>query len=117
MKMSPQSVLAKSFHSGSPVLPVAVLLTSIFILPPALKNYLAASADAKVTVLTNEMLLAPAPRPPVKLLVPVQPVNCVPLATALPRLLKQLVTSVFNADNIDTVLPVTGAVLAVIAVP
>jgi hypothetical protein len=86
-------------------------------LPPALKKYLAALADAKVTVLTNEILQAPAPRPPVKLLVPVYAVNCVPLATALPRLLKQLVMSVFNADNIDTVLPVTGAVLAVIAVP
>ena len=67
--------------------PVAVLLTSILILPPALKKYLAAAADAKVTVLVNVMVQVAPDVAAVLLLVPVQPVNCVPLATALPRLL------------------------------
>ena len=88
--MSPHKVVAKSFHSGSPVRPVLDLATSILILPPALKKYLAASAEAKVTVLVNVMVHATPPDVPVCVvfeLVPVYPVNCVPLATALPRLL------------------------------
>jgi hypothetical protein len=49
-------------------------------------------------------------------LVPVQPVNCVPTAAALLRLVVMFVKSVLRAAKIAIVDPAVGAVLAVIAV-
>ena len=76
--MSPHKVVAKSFHSGSPTLPVADLATSNLIDPPALKKYLAAAADAKVTVLVKVMVQELPEVAAVLLLVPDQPVNWLP---------------------------------------
>ena len=50
-------------------------------------------------------------------LVPVHPVNCVPLATAFPRLVVQFVRSVLSAAKMLIRLPAVGAALAVIVVP
>jgi len=51
------------------------------------------------------------------LLTPVQPVYCVPTATALFLLAVMVVRSVFRAANTEIKLPVVGAVLDVIVVP
>jgi hypothetical protein len=61
--------------------------------------------------------VVPDPVVEVLLDVPVQPVNCVPDAAALPRALVTAVKSVFTAANTAITLPATGAVLAVIVVP
>jgi hypothetical protein len=50
-------------------------------------------------------------------LVPVQPVYCVPFATALFLLALMLVKSVFSAANTEIKVPVVGADLDVIVVP
>ena len=83
IQMSPHKVLAKSFHSGSPVSPVEVLLTSILIRPPALKKYWAAAELDQVTVLTKLMVQLAPDVPAVLELVPDQPVNWLPVAYAL----------------------------------
>ena len=116
-KISPHRVLAKSFHSGSPRSPVAVLLTSSLMRPPPLKKCLAAAALANVTVLVNVMVQVAPDVAAVFELVPVQAVYWVPLATALFLLVVMLVKSVFNAARTSIKLPVVGADLAVIEVP
>ena len=96
---------------------MAVLLVCNLIKPPPLKKYLAAAALANVTVLVNVIVNAPAAGAVVFELVPVQPVYCVPTATALFLLAVMLVKSVFNAANTAIKVPVVGADLDVIVVP
>ena len=88
-------------------------------IPPALKKYLSASALAKVTVCVNVMVQAACPEPVavVLLVVPENVPTSVPDAAALPRFVVMLVRSVLSAAKILMVLPATGGVLEVMAVP
>jgi hypothetical protein len=84
--------------------------------PPALKKYLAASALAQVTVLVNVIDQVAPDVAVVLLLVPVQPVNSLPLETALSRLLLIFVMSVLILLSTSIRFPATGADLEVIVV-
>lgn len=88
-------------------------------MPPALKKYLKASADAKVTVWVNVMVQAAVPDPVAVVLevVPVKMPYSVPDAAALPREPVSVLMSVATAFKMVIVLPATGAVRAVMAVP
>jgi len=119
MYRSPTNVVARSFHSASPGLPVELLLVSHLIRPPALKKYLAASALAQVMVCVNVIVQAVSPLPVwlVLAVVPENVVVCAPLAEALPRALVMAVTSVAKFAKIAMVLPVVGFERLVMVVP
>jgi hypothetical protein len=87
-------------------------------MPPAFQKYLAASALAKVTVCVNVIVQADWNDPvlPVLLVVPVNTPYSVPEAAAKPRLVLMLLMSVATALSTLIVVPVVGAVLAVIEV-
>jgi hypothetical protein len=78
-----------------------------------LKKYLAAAALAQVTVLVNVIDQVAPDVEAVLELVPDQPVNCEPTATALLRLVVTLVISVLTAASMEIKLPAVGADLAV----
>ena len=96
-----------------------LLPNSILILPPALKKYLAALADAKVIVWVNVIVHAVDPDP-VAVVLDTDPVKvpyCVPLAAALPLLVVNVFKSVLRLARIVIVSPATGAVRDVMVVP
>ena len=119
IKIVPQSVLARSFHSVSDSVPALLLPNMILQRPPAFQKYRAASADAKVMVCVNVMVQAVEPEPValVLLVVPLKVPMVVPDAAALPLLVVELVKSVLSAARILIVLPATGATRLVIEVP
>ena len=88
-------------------------------MPPALKKYLKALADANVMVWVNVMVQAAVPDP-VAVVFDVVPENTpysVPDAAALPREPVSVLMSVATAFRMVIVLPATGAVRDVIVVP
>ena len=84
-----------------------------------MKKYLAASADANVTVCVQVIVHAVLPEPVVVVLAadPVQEFDVVPTAAALARLVLQLLMSVATAANTLMVCPAVGADLEVMVVP
>ena len=110
---------ARVFQSGSVSVPVELLPYFNRTIPPALKKYLVALADANVMVWVNVMVHAAVPDP-VAVVFDVVPVNTpysVPDAAALPREPVSVLMSVATALRMVIVLPATGAVRAVIVVP
>jgi hypothetical protein len=110
---------ARVFQSGSVSVPVELFPYLRRTMPPALKKYLVASALANVMVWVNVMVQADVPDP-VAAVFDVVPVNIpysVPDAAALPREPVSVLMSVATALRMVIVLPATGAVRAVMAVP
>ena len=91
----------------------------IFTRPPAFQKYLASAADPKVTVWVNVMVHAAVPDPVAVVfdVVPEKVPMVVPDAAAFPREPVSVLISVATALSMVIVLPATGAVRAVMAVP
>lgn len=109
----------KVFQSPSDVVVSLDFPYCNLIKPPALKKYLASAAEPNVTVWVKVMVQADCPDPvaEVLLVVPLKVPTSVPDAAALPREPVSVFRSVVMSLKIAMVLPVTGAVRAVIEVP